>query len=308
MSKGVTERLKRFFQSFKNPNERVRINFGGKIYIAFTLLIGFAAVNTGNNMLYILLSFLLALMGVSGFLSRYNLKGFKVIFYQPDEIWCCKPERLKIEVKNTKQFPSFLVELYQKNVGLKVLLKLVEKKREVVTDLVFNKRGIYLIKEIELKSTFPFGLFERTVRFPVEGKLLVFPQPKEPPFHTVPKAVKEKAETLTGQMQQRGGTTVASLKEFQGESFSLVSWKYFAKYGELYVKELEEPQQAPQVIIDMNLLPGSKEDKISYAAYLVRYYRQKQYAVGVKCLDNKEIPPSAGREHYKKILECLALI
>ena len=38
-----------------------------------TLLLGFAAVNTGNNLLYLLVSALLGFMAVSGILGRLNL-------------------------------------------------------------------------------------------------------------------------------------------------------------------------------------------------------------------------------------------
>ncbi len=308
MLRKATGRLRRLFQRFKNPNERVKINFGGKLYIGFTLFIGFAAVNTGNNMLYILLSFLLSLMGISGFLSRYNLKGFKVKFFPPEEIWCCKPEKVKVKIINTKRFPSFLIELQQKEIGLNLLLKLVERDVEVSTPLVFSKRGIYHVREIELKSTFPFGLFERSIRFPIGEKLLVYPQPKEINFKSLPQRVNLKGELQEAVKTSIKGTSAISVKEYQGEGFSAISWKHFAKYGELYVKQFEEEEKVPQVFIDMEALPGSKEDKISYATYLVRLFRNRGYAVGIKCLDKREIPPSAGKEHYKNILECLAFL
>jgi len=42
-----------------------------------TLLLGFAAVNTGNNLLYLLVSALLGFMAVSGVLGKWNLSRLR---------------------------------------------------------------------------------------------------------------------------------------------------------------------------------------------------------------------------------------
>jgi len=46
-------------------------------------LIGFAAVNTGNNLLYLLVSALLGFMAVSGVLGKWNLAGVEVCYVLP---------------------------------------------------------------------------------------------------------------------------------------------------------------------------------------------------------------------------------
>ena len=50
----------------------------GKILIGITLGIGFAAINTGNNLMYLVLGMLLSLMVVSGILSELSLRGVVV--------------------------------------------------------------------------------------------------------------------------------------------------------------------------------------------------------------------------------------
>ncbi len=307
MLRPATGRLKNFFRSFsKGRKEKVRVNFGGKLYVGFTLLVGFAAVNTGNNMLYILLSFLLALMGVSGFLSRYNLKGLKVLFYPPDEVWCCRPAPFKVRIENRKRLPSFLVEVTQKEIGLKEVFKMVERSAERETVLTFPKRGLYKLTTLEVRSSFPFGLFERSMEIDLFEEILVFPRPKE--VGVVPSlSERRKSPESSKEGSRKGEETIEGLKEFSGESFSRISWKTFARLGELYVKELGGDESTFTAIVDLNSLPGDREDKISYATYLVLLYYKRGFAVGLKCFDGKLIPPSAGREHLKKLLERLAL-
>jgi len=288
--------------------ERVRINFGGKVYIGFTLLVGFAAVNTGNNILYILLSFLLALMGVSGFLSRYNLSSLKAYLVPPAEIWCCKPALFSVRLENRKRFPAFLVEVFEKAIGLKVLFPLVERSSERGVKLTFPKRGIYKMEALEGKSTFPFGLFERRFYIPLDEEILVFPKPIEvkvnPPLsRPVPGGDKGFLR-----FRQSGEGAVEGVKEYGGEGMRLIHWKAFAKWGELYAKEVADEARVREVIVDMDKIPASDlEERISKATYLVLHFKRLGYAVGLKYGD-REIPPSAGEEHFKELLKFLALL
>ena len=297
-----------FRNFFSKKREKVRINFGGKVYIGFTILVGLAAVNTGNNILYILLSFLLALMGVSGFFSRYNLKRVKVHLIPPNEVWCCKPSQFLIKVENRKKLPSFLIEVFERNIDLKKDFLIVEKTSEGKVNLTFPKRGVYKLQTLEVKSTFPFGLFERSFLVPIEGEILVYPKPIEVRIN--PPLSKPKKGESEGFIHFRSseGASVEGIKEYAGEGMRLIHWKAFAKWGELYAKEVAEESLLREVVIDMDKIPASdKEERISKATYLTLHFSRLGYAVGLK-YGEKEIPPSAGREHLKELLKFLALL
>ena len=290
--------------------EKVKVNFGGKIYIAFTLLVGFAAVNSGNNILYILLSFLLSLMGISGFFSRYNLRGLEVYFYPPEEVWCCKPARFSVGIGNFKRFPSFLIEVFEEKIGLKAKFDMVKDFSTAEAYLTFPKRGKYKIGKLQLRSTFPFGLFERSWEIETPEEILVFPKPLEV---EIPKSVfsstRSKREGyLDLKVTRVGGEVVEGVKEYTGEGFRLIHWKAFAKYGELYAKELSGEELIREVIIDLDSIPATdREERISKATYLVLKFFKLGYGVGIRH-GKEEIPPSFGREHFKKLLEFLALL
>ena len=297
-----------FKRLLSSKREKVRINFGGKVYIGFTLLVGFAAVNTGNNILYILLSFLLSLMGVSGFLSRYNLKGLKVYLIPPDEVWCCKPSQFLVRVENRKRFPSFLVEVFERSIDLKKVFVMVERTAEGEVNLTFPKRGVYKLQTLEVRSTFPFGLFERSFYIPLKEEILVYPKPLE--VRVRPPISKPKRGEGEGFIRFRSaeGASVEGIKEYAGEGMRLIHWKAFAKWGELYAKEVAEESLLREVVIDMDKLPATdKEERISKTTYLVLHFSRLGYAVGLK-YGEKEIPPKAGREHLKELLRFLALL
>src|SRR5205814_8276602 len=53
--------------------------------------LGVAAINTGNNLLYLLVSLLLALIIVSGVLSEQSMRAVDLIAENPEEIFAGRP-------------------------------------------------------------------------------------------------------------------------------------------------------------------------------------------------------------------------
>jgi uncharacterized protein (DUF58 family) len=303
----VWTKLSELFRRGLKPKEKVSINFGGKVYIAFTLLVGFAAVNTGNNILYILLSFLLALMGVSGFLSRYNLRGLKVKLIPPREVWAKRETPFEVVAYNSKRLPSFLITVQEEGINLNTSFVMVERVARQRVGLTFPRRGLYRLKQLTVTSEFPFGLFRRSWIAPLEGEILVYPYPQRVKLPIL----SAKRGKRQGFIQFKGsgvGSTVEGLKEYAGEGLRLVHWKSFARLRRLYSKRLSEEEAAKEVEIKIENLPGKDlEEKISQATYLVLKLSSMGYAVGLRYRD-KYLPPEGGAHHIKKLLRFLALL
>jgi len=62
------------------PAWRRRLSFTplGRWYVALTIAIGLAAINTGNNLLFLVLGLLLSSIVVSGLLSETSLRAVRV--------------------------------------------------------------------------------------------------------------------------------------------------------------------------------------------------------------------------------------
>src|SRR3954464_2654693 len=71
----VRAKLRRWFK----PPRRLKITREGKFFILLTLSVGLAAINTGNNLLYLLLGMLLALIVVSSIMSELSLRHLTVV-------------------------------------------------------------------------------------------------------------------------------------------------------------------------------------------------------------------------------------
>ena len=62
-----------------------------------------AAINTGNNLLYLLVSALLALIVVSGILSEQAMRGLALTPITPEELYAGRPARHGAPVANRKR-------------------------------------------------------------------------------------------------------------------------------------------------------------------------------------------------------------
>lgn len=82
----------------------------GAVYLMLIAVIAVAALNTGNNLLFIILASLLAGILASGILSKIVLTGLEMDFVLPDHVFAEQPMISRLTLANWKWFfPSFSV-------------------------------------------------------------------------------------------------------------------------------------------------------------------------------------------------------
>jgi uncharacterized protein (DUF58 family) len=98
--------------------ERLRQTFhyevtkAGVIYAMVTLVIGIAALNTGNNLLYIVVAAMLAAILVSGVVSALVLRGLELDVRLPEHVFAGRPVVGRIVLGNPRRFlPSFSIRV-----------------------------------------------------------------------------------------------------------------------------------------------------------------------------------------------------
>lgn len=84
----------------------------GVVYLLMVLVIGVAALNTGNNLLFIIVSAMLAAVLVSGAASASVLRSLQLDATLPEHIFAGAPVLARMAVQNRRRFlPSFSVML-----------------------------------------------------------------------------------------------------------------------------------------------------------------------------------------------------
>ena len=82
---------------------RIHFTVGGAVFSAGSLAIGFAAVNTGNNLLYLLFGAMLGFIALSGWLSERVLRQLEISRRTPRGVTVEKPLRITYYVTNRKR-------------------------------------------------------------------------------------------------------------------------------------------------------------------------------------------------------------
>jgi uncharacterized protein (DUF58 family) len=84
----------------------------GVVYVLVTLIIGIAALNTGNNLLYIVVAAMLAAILVSGVVSALTLRGLELEVRLPEHVFARGPTKGRILLRNSRwAMPSFSIRV-----------------------------------------------------------------------------------------------------------------------------------------------------------------------------------------------------
>lgn len=164
------------------PPRRLKLTREGKYFIGITFGVGFAAINTGNNLLYLLLGMLLSLIVVSGVLSELSLRGLTVLRRLPPRAQVGRPHLVEIEVYNHKRkLPSYAIEIEDLRQGQPAdkrcfFLKISPASAQVAAyRRTPARRGRDLHIGFRVATRFPFGLFEKSRELSADGELIIYP-------------------------------------------------------------------------------------------------------------------------------------
>lgn len=161
---------------------RLKITREGKYFIGITFGVGFAAINTGNNLLYLLLGLLLALIVVSSIMSEVSLRGLTVSRRLPTRAHVGRPHVVEIEVHNSKKrLPSYAIEIEDLRAGQPAdkrcfFLKISPESSQVAAyRRTPTRRGMENHVGFRIATRFPFGFFEKSRELTISGQLVIYP-------------------------------------------------------------------------------------------------------------------------------------
>jgi uncharacterized protein (DUF58 family) len=84
----------------------------GLFYILISVVIGIAAINTGNNLLYVVVAALLSAILVSGIASALVLRRLSLDVHLPEHVFAARPMLVRLLLRNTSTWlPSFSVRV-----------------------------------------------------------------------------------------------------------------------------------------------------------------------------------------------------
>jgi uncharacterized protein (DUF58 family) len=274
--------------------------------------LGVAAINTGNNLLYLLASMLLALVVVSGLLSEVVMRGLRATAAVPDEIYAGRPAMVGALVANRKRWlPSYSVTLEilgaaRRGERLAYLPRLGAGEERLVTwETLLPRRGRHRLPGVRFTSYFPFGIFLKAGRVLLDEPVLVYPAVGPVPAGLL----RELAAAGPAPARRRGrGHDLHNLRDYlPGDDPRLIHWRTSARAGVLTVRELEAESTLDTRIVLMGGGAGpGLEAGLSRAASLAVHLLRAGAAVELAG-PGVLVPAGRGPVQQRRILAALAV-
>ena len=319
----VSSLLGRPLRRLLRRSRRLRSSREGKYFIAITIGVGLAAINTGNNLLFLLLGWMCSVIIASGVLSELSLRGLVVARVPPPRVFAGRPFLMGISLRNAKhRLPSFSIEIEDlvvtgsaaRPLDKKCYFLKIPAGRTQSTSYrhTFARRGLYRFEGFRIATKFPFALFRKSRDVEQAGEVIVFPAvyPVAPP----PPSAAHGADDARARVGRRG--EFFGLREArEGDDCRDVHWRSSAHKGRLMIREYEEEAQRRAAILVDNALPedASADDiealerAISMAASLASSFLGRGYAVKV-IARGQIVPGAGGPPQLARILRTLALL
>lgn len=172
----------------------------------------------------------------------------------------------------------------------------------VTSDSVsFPNRGVILIEHLKVSSQMPFGLYKAWIYYPVSAKAYVYPEKlkQTPPIMGVRDHNEgDYSSHLTGPHD------FWSLSSYQGEESRKISWKHYARSGELVVKEGEE-LKASEVLFRIQENLQDKELELSKMATQMVFCIKSETSFALET-PRQKIPFGKSEQHLKQCLRELS--
>jgi uncharacterized protein (DUF58 family) len=292
-----------------------RIYFTG-FGLAFTfgtVAVGFAAMNTANNLLYLLLGAMIGFMIVSSWLSEQAIRDVSVERRLPRTTSVGQEFRLTYDVVNHKRFlPSLALELVEPGLPNRAfVVHLAGRESGTVRSVnSFVKRGIYPLGTVTLSTSFPFGLFrkERDVEIPAE--VVVWPRTDRPVRQ--PRAGGGRARRTGLSARGSAGTRgeYRSLRGYRpGDDPRDIHWRSSARSHSPVIREYEaDGAETRWICLDTRDQPGeAAEVAVEVAASLIATAAAEQRPFALVAGDSV-LEPGHGVAHMERALDILARV
>jgi len=284
--------------------------------VLFTLgsfAVGFAAFNTGNNLLYLLFGAMLGLMLLSGWLSEQAIRRIAVSRRVPRGVTVGNPARIQYEIQNKKRWlPSLALEVGEPGLPGRGFVPVVPPRGNADAHSLnrFIRRGVFPLEAVRVSTGFPFGLFEKSRDIPLHAELVVWPRSNR----------KVRKPRSGGVGAPRTGAVALGSAGLRGEYRGLrsyrpgddprdIHWRTSARLGHPVVREYEQRSaESLWICLDIRGHPGeSAEAAVEIAASLAAQAFQDGRRFGLTT-PNQLVEPGLGPGQFENILGALARV
>jgi len=306
---GLRSRLRAAF----DRRIRVRPTRVGVGYVALLLGVLVAAVNTGNNLLYLVLSAQLAVLVLSNLMAELNLRGLSVRRILPPEVYAGQTAVGAFELRNLRGRVSALT-VHIEDLGpgdaptrAHALVAVLQPGLEAAAPARWHlpSRGMARLDRVRLWSDFPFGLVRRYTDLSLPVDVLVYPVPVE---GRGSRPVLSVGATREDRSRSGREGDFRGIRPYQaGDPLRDLHWPTTARTGHPMIVQ-RAATGAPEVIVRVEDCRGDRwERALSLAAGEVEQHLERGDAVGL-AVEGQVLEARTGDVWRRRLLTRLALL
>lgn len=259
-----------FADSF--PGFRLRMTRWGLAYLAACVVLGLAAVNTGNNALMAILGLALGSYVVSGLWSRQVLGSIESRARLPKEIFAGRPAVIELDLVNrSRLFPAYGLAVRGSDGEVVVGEPLLPANGRCThsVEVVFPARGWHQLGPWRLEVLLPLGFFLKSKVLIFDEQVLVYPRLLPRASVTVRRGGGRRApDALDGRGREGDVTQLRSFRE--GDEVRSMHWKQTARQQTMVVVERQRATEKPvYYVVDPRLEDPSDPDQRERFEHLI---------------------------------------
>ena len=304
--------MKGLFRALRPPR-KLRVTFPGKWFLVLTVGVGAAAINTGNNLLYLALSMNLSIIILSGILSEWCLRRLRVRVGHAPEAFASRESLLAVTCSTEgKRFPALSVSVSPGLAGAGKIAWFPEIPPGVADTRIIpyrpRRRGPVPPFTCTVSTRFPFALFEKSAEVhPQVSSLIVYPEPVGAEVASPGAAPGDHDGGKTA--GKREGTSIRGARDhIPSDPVRDIHWKASARLGRWMVKEREaEPAQVVDLPLPVPSPPEEFERLVSQTCALVLRCEREGVPYRLRIGDRTLVDPADG-DRRRKALSLLARV
>ncbi len=287
-------RKSRSLSELLRPPRGFALTKAGTVFFSFLTAVIIVAMLTGNNLIFLIIAFLLSFMVVSGIESEMNIRHLDVDRSPSPEIYAGMPGEIFYSIRNPKQDSARLVLHDGGKINIahipRGVRKVFRQKR------TFSRRGRHLLGNVTIFTTYPYGLFRKSITFDMEDPVIVFPAP-----------IPCSPAVFAGNSGEGGGSGIESVSHVRayvpGDALSSIVWK--KQHLGLVSRVSQGGGGSGSVLV---LHPGGDlEQKLGQAAFLVLEWWKSGVSFGISA-NSHFSGLGASMAHKAAVLKVLALL
>lgn len=301
----------------KRAPRALRLTPTGRVLIALAFCAGLIALTTGNNLMFLGWSMVLASIIVSGILSELTLRSLSCLILPAPLLRAKSAATLQLSITNLSRFlPCFSFEVYADAVGRHGQKRIFSGHQlclpagQSVTlpvEVTMPMYGTYRIDAWCVMTAYPFGFFQKIRRFPTSAQILSCAPEQIDVQHYL--------QNIDQNTQQQGehavtsrGEDFDSLRLFRvGDDWRRIHWRRSARQGVPVVVEYAAAHRR-MLLVRAELTHADRQKDahtLAVLASLSESLLAQGWHIGVQC-GGIDVPARAGPQQCALILEQLA--